>query len=135
MGDSVTEAADPEGELDGTSSTPGTGVATVCRWRVTYVVMELTISWSCCGMIAEAGARGAAVADRGELDEGTIMVVPEAQGVRARWLMGTACWWYGYRYWSLSTLILSGGHCKIPAKHTQKRSGRILKAYGSRYKI
>ena len=36
-------------------------------------------------MIAEAGARGAAVAGRGELDEGTVLVVPEARGVRARW--------------------------------------------------
>jgi hypothetical protein len=49
--------------------------------------------------------------------------------------MGTACWWFGYWYWSLSTLISSGGHGKIPEKHTQKRSGRILKAYGGRYKI
>jgi hypothetical protein len=33
------------------------------------------------------------------------------------------------------TLISSGRHGKIPAKHTKKRSGRILKAYGGRYKI
>jgi hypothetical protein len=85
MGDSVTEAADPEGKLDGTSSTPGTGVVTVCRRRVTSAVTELMISWSYCGVIAEAGAWGAAVAGRGELDEGTVLVVPEARGVRARW--------------------------------------------------
>jgi hypothetical protein len=85
MGDSITEAADPEGELDGTSSTPGTGGVTVCRRRVTSVVTELTISWSYCGVIAEAGAKRAAVAGRGELDEGTVVVVPEARGVRARW--------------------------------------------------
>ena len=54
MGDSVTEAADPVGELDGTSSIPGTGVATVCRRRrrVTSAVTELTISWICCGLAA-----------------------------------------------------------------------------------
>ncbi|CAB4022361.1 Hypothetical predicted protein [Paramuricea clavata] len=85
IGDSVTEAAGPEGELDGTVWTPGTGVATVCRRRVTSAVTELTISWSCWGVIAEAGARGAAVAGRGELDEGTVMVVPEAWGAQARW--------------------------------------------------
>ena len=83
IGDSVTEAAGPEGELDGTASTPHTGVVTVCRRRVTSAVTELTISWSCWGVIAEAGARGAAVAGRGELDEGIIVVVPEAQGVAA----------------------------------------------------
>ncbi|CAB4013704.1 Hypothetical predicted protein [Paramuricea clavata] len=35
--------------------------------------------------VAEAGARGAAVSGRGELDEGTVVVVPEARGARARW--------------------------------------------------
>ena len=76
MGDSVTETADPEGELDGTAATPGpgTGVVTVCRRRVTSAVTELTISWSCCGVKAETAARGAAVAGRGELDEGTVVV-------------------------------------------------------------
>jgi hypothetical protein len=135
MGDSVTEAAVPE-ELDGTLSTPGTGVVTVCRQQVISAVTELTISWSCSGMIAEAGARGAAVAGRGELDEGTVVVVPEAQGVRARWewhVGGTASG--TGRLPVLSMLISSGGHCKIPAKHTQKCSGRILKAYGGWYKI
>jgi hypothetical protein len=38
MGDSVTETADPEGEFDGTSSTPGTGVVTVCKRRVTSLL-------------------------------------------------------------------------------------------------
>ena len=54
MGDSVTEAADQIGELGGTSSTAGTGVATVCRRRrrVTSAVTELTISWICCGLVA-----------------------------------------------------------------------------------
>ncbi|CAB4012632.1 Hypothetical predicted protein [Paramuricea clavata] len=84
-GDSVTEAAGPEGELDGTAWTPGTGVVTGCRRRVTSAVTELTISWSCWGVIAEAGARGAAVAGRGELDGGTVVVVPEARGAQARW--------------------------------------------------
>jgi hypothetical protein len=82
IGDSVTEAAGPEGELDGTASTPGTGVVTVCRRRVISAVTELTISWSCWGVIAEAGARGAAVAGRGELDEGTVVVVPEARAFK-----------------------------------------------------
>jgi hypothetical protein len=72
-------------------------------------------------VIAEAGARGAAVAGRGELDEGTVGVVPEARGVRARWERragGTAT----YRYWSLSTLISSGGHGKIPETENTLRN-------------
>ncbi|CAB4028364.1 Hypothetical predicted protein [Paramuricea clavata] len=83
IGDSITETAGPERQLDGTAWTTGIGVATVCRRRVTSVVTELTISWSCWGVIAEAGARGPAVAGRGELDEGTVVVVPEAQGAQA----------------------------------------------------
>ena len=84
MGDSVTEAADTEGELDGISSTPGTPVATVCSRRVISAVTELTISWIYCGVIAEAGARGAAGAGRRELDEGTVGVFLEERGARAR---------------------------------------------------
>ena len=75
------------------------------------------------------GARGAARVGPGALDEGTVWAVLEGRDARVRRGRrsgGTT---------SLSTLISSGGHCKIPAKHTQKRCGRILKAYVVRYKI